>query len=235
MVSSNRYGQEIADVLTNLRTDKKVINASSGKTGYIPTVIIFDDASIDVEGNHEAIIPSETWELVQEEMERRRNMDARYSSASIFFSKIKCSECGNWYGSKVWHSNSKYRRTVWQCNAKFKGESRCATPCLYEQRIKELFLEALGILMEDRETAIADCRAVMEALTDCSRIDGEAEEVSNEMEAVAGMIQRLVDENATRKLDQEDYRRKYAGYAERCAALESRMDGLKKERERREI
>lgn len=47
MASSNRYGQEIADVLTNLRTDKKVINASSGKNGYIPTVIIFDDASID--------------------------------------------------------------------------------------------------------------------------------------------------------------------------------------------
>ncbi len=40
--------------------------------------------------------------------------------------------------------------------------------------------------MEDRETAIADCRAVMEALTDCSHIDGEAEEVSNEMEVVAG-------------------------------------------------
>ncbi|MDE7176478.1 MAG: UvrD-helicase domain-containing protein [Lachnospiraceae bacterium] len=47
MASSNRYGQEIADVLTNLRTDKEVINASLGKTGYIPTVIIFDDASID--------------------------------------------------------------------------------------------------------------------------------------------------------------------------------------------
>ena len=122
-----------------------------------------------------------------------------------------------------------------QCNAKFKGESKCSTPHLYEQRIKELFLEALGILMEDRETTIADCRAVMEALTDCSRIDGEAEEASNEMEVVAGMIQRLVDENATRKLDQEDYRRKYAGYADRYAALESRMDGLKKERERREI
>ena len=60
--------------------------------------------------------------------------------------------------------------------------------------------------MEDRETVIADCRAVMEALTDCSRIDGEAEEASSEMEVVAGMIQRLVDENATRKLDQEDYR-----------------------------
>ena len=47
MASSNRYGQEIADVLTNLRADKKMINSSLGKIGYIPTVIIFDDASIN--------------------------------------------------------------------------------------------------------------------------------------------------------------------------------------------
>ncbi len=38
-----------------------------------------------------------------------------------------------------------------------------------------------------------------------------------------------------RKLDQEDYRRKYVGYVDRYAALESRVDGLKKEQERREI
>ena len=55
------------------------------------------------------------------------------------------------------------------------------------------------------------------------------------MEVVAGMIQRLVDENATRKLDQHDYRKKYDGYASRYAALKSRMDSLEKERERKEI
>ena len=49
------------------------------------------------------------------------------------------------------------------------------------------------------------------------------------------LIQRLVDENATRKLDQHDYRRKYDGYASRYAALESREDSLEKERERKEI
>ncbi len=37
---------------------------------------------------------------------------------------------------------------------------------LYEQRIKELFLEALGILMENREEIIGDGRAVMETLAD---------------------------------------------------------------------
>lgn len=127
------------------------------------------------------------------------------------------------------------KRTIWQCNAKFKGESKCATPHLYEQRIKELFLEAAGILMEKREEIIGDCRAVMEALADCGFIDTEMETVSSEMEVTAGLIQKLVDENATRKLDQHDYRKKYDGYASRYAALESRMDSLKKERERKEI
>lgn len=61
--------------------------------------------------------------------------------------------------------------------------------------IKELFLETLGILMEDRKTVIVDGSAVMDALTDCGSINGETEEASGEMEVVAGIIQRLVDEN----------------------------------------
>ena len=57
--------------------------------------------------------------------------------------------------------------------------------------------------------------------------------VFSEMEVTAGLIQKLVDENATRKLDQHDYREKYDGYASRYVALESRMDSLEKERERK--
>ena len=71
----------------------------------------------------------------------------------------------------------------------------------------------------------------METLADCSSIDAEMEAVSSEMEVTAGLIQKLVDENATRKLDQHDYRKKYDGYA----TLESLMDSLEKERERKEI
>ena len=66
-------------------------------------------------------------------------------------------------------------------------------------------------------------------------IDTEMEAVSDELEVTAGLIKKLVDENATRKLDQHDYRKKYDGYASWYAALESRMDSLEKERERKEI
>ena len=41
-----------------------------------------------------------------------------HSGVHAFSSKIKCGECGCWYGSKVWHSNSKYRKVIWRCNHK---------------------------------------------------------------------------------------------------------------------
>lgn len=44
---SNRYGQEIANVLVHLRTDKERIISSSGSTGIKPTLIIFDKGSIE--------------------------------------------------------------------------------------------------------------------------------------------------------------------------------------------
>lgn len=40
---SNRYGQEIADILTPLRTDEGAILSSKGKTGFKPTLIVFSD------------------------------------------------------------------------------------------------------------------------------------------------------------------------------------------------
>ncbi len=41
--------------------------------------------------------------------------------------KIKCAQCGSWYGAKVWHSTDKYRRTIYRCNKKYDGH-KCQTP-----------------------------------------------------------------------------------------------------------
>lgn len=89
-----------------------------------------------VEGNYEAIVRPEVYDLVQQELEHRRNSQGRYSCVLLFSGKIRCGQCGEWYGSKVWHSNSKYRRVIWQCNHKFDGNEKCTTPNLTEDEIK---------------------------------------------------------------------------------------------------
>ena len=79
-----------------------------------------------VENNHDAIIEPAVFEAVQKQMAVRQTGTNRQSSVGIFSSKIKCGDCGSWYGSKVWHSNDKYRRIIWQCNHKFERAARSA-------------------------------------------------------------------------------------------------------------
>ncbi len=90
-----------------------------------------------VEGNHEAIIPPETFDLVQQELQRRHRKTGRYSGVDIFASRIVCGECGSCYGAKVWHSNTKYRRVIYQCNHKYHADKPCSTPHMSEEEIQQ--------------------------------------------------------------------------------------------------
>ena len=83
-----------------------------------------------VENSHEAIIDPLLFDRVQEEMARRKALGRSYSGKTIFSCRLICGDCGHYLGSKVWNSTSKYRRVIWQCNNKFKGECKCSTPHL---------------------------------------------------------------------------------------------------------
>ena len=95
-----------------------------------------------VENSHEAIIDPLLFDRVQEEMARRKALGRSYSGKTIFSCRLICGDCGHYLGSKVWNSTNKYRRVIWQCNNKFKGECKCGTPHLTEDFIKAKFLEA---------------------------------------------------------------------------------------------
>ena len=58
-----------------------------------------------VRNSHPAIVSAEVFELVQMEIESRRQFGSRYSGRGVFASRIVCADCGGFYGSKVWHSN----------------------------------------------------------------------------------------------------------------------------------
>ncbi|WP_366493295.1 recombinase zinc beta ribbon domain-containing protein [Arcanobacterium phocae] len=40
------------------------------------------------------------------------------SSTRPFANRIKCADCGGWFGRTVWHSTSKYLHYLWRCNNK---------------------------------------------------------------------------------------------------------------------
>lgn len=176
-----------------------------------------------VRGNHEAIIPPAIFDCVQAQMQARSGHN-RHSGVSAFSGKIKCGDCGSWYGSKVWHSNDPYRKVVWQCNHKFDGGEKCTTPHLDEETIKELFVKAVNILFTEKDEIIENFNAIKNTLFDVRELEAERAQLQEELNVVAELIQQCVNENARIALDQEEYQKRYDGLAERFDGVQERLD-----------
>jgi DNA invertase Pin-like site-specific DNA recombinase len=78
-----------------------------------------------VEGSHAHIIEPDEFDAVQAELERRGELGRPMGCGSPFSAKIVCGDCGGWYGPKVWGSNTKYRKLIWQCNNKYGHKGKC--------------------------------------------------------------------------------------------------------------
>ena len=184
-----------------------------------------------VEDSHPAIIKPEEWDAVQVEMARRKNSKKRHNCTSPFSGKIICGDCGEIYGSKVWHSTDKYKHTIWQCNHKFEGKRKCATPHLYEETIKDLFVQAISIYLSDRESLIDDLRYIKRSLSDTDFIDADIEKSEQELEMLAGMVRNCIMQNASATVSEDDYRRQYAELSERYEALKVQHNELLQQRQ----
>jgi len=187
-----------------------------------------------IEQSHEPIIDPVEFELVQAELARRKAIGYRYSGNSIFASRIVCGDCGAFFGSKVWNSTSKYRRTIWQCNAKFKNGERCKTPHLDESEIKDRFVTAYNKLTTDKAQLLDDCRIIQSVTSDCTEIEAEINSLQEEMDVVAGLIRKCVDENSRDAQNQEEYAARYNGYVDRYETSKTRLERLRYEHARRQ-
>lgn len=226
----------IDSILTNEKYKGSAILQKTFTVDFLSKTIKTNEGEVPqyyVENSHPAIIDPEEWELVQHEVARRRALGRRYSGNSVLSSRIICGDCGSFYGAKVWDSNTKYRRTIWQCNGKFKGEHRCSTPHLTEEAIKERFVGALNKLLDCKAEVIAKCETVRDLLTDCTELDAEIGTLISELEVVTELTRKCIEENAQTAQDQAEYQNRYANYCTRYNELAAKINELQQQREER--
>ena len=71
--------------------------------------------------------------------------------------------------------------------------------------------------------AFSTARAV---LTDTSSIDTEMEELQRELEVVAGLTKKCIEENSSSAQNQEEYTARYNGYVDRYEKAKDRHNAL---------
>ncbi|WP_105123796.1 recombinase family protein [Streptococcus suis] len=188
-----------------------------------------------VENNHEAIVDRETFDAVQLVLDNK----GRKSSTTIFSSKLVCGDCGHFFGSKVWHSTSKYRRVIYRCNDKYNGSSKCSTPHVTEEEVKQWFVSAVNQVLDNRLEVI-DNLSVLLSIGSLEAIDEQIKILETEAEVISQLVANLVSENAIISQDQDKYLNKYnqlsskyEGIVQEIESLE--LDRLKKSKRNKEL
>ena len=227
----------IESILSNEKYKGDALLQKTYTVDFLTKKMIVNDGKVPqyyVENSHPAIVQPWEFAIVQAEIKRRRSLPRRYSGQSVLATHIICGDCGDYYGSKTWHSTSKYRRTIWQCNSKFSGDQKCHTPHLDEERVKAAFLTVFNTLIENRDALIEDGIIIQQTLTNCEEIDCQIAAMVEEQEVVTELIRKCIAQNATDALDQEDYAKRYAALMDRFEAAAAKLAELNEKKQARD-
>lgn len=147
--------------------------------------------------------------MVRLEIDRRLMLKGKYSGTNILTAKIKCGECGSSYGAKVWHSNDKYRRIMYQCNGKYSGKEKCKTPAIRSENIESRFVNVVNTLIKNKDEIISNLEMVLDKICTKNELSKEKEKLEQILMEKVEKIQEIIDINSRVAQNQEKYKKEY--------------------------
>jgi hypothetical protein len=222
----------IASILSNEKYKGDALLQKTYTVDFLSKTIKKNEGELKqyyIENSHPAIIDPETFDLVQNEIKKRQPNRRQLNSNSPFAAKLICSECGGYYGSKVWHSNSKYRNQLWQCNRKYVDGKFCETPHIREDEIKPAFIQAVNQILGNRDRYITQFEELLPLLADTSVLEQALEKLQGEHDSIVNRIDCYIEENKREIQDQEENERRCCKLSEELRESEIQMKKIKDE------
>lgn len=223
--------RSVSGILTNEKYKGDALLQKTFTSDYLSKKIKVNEGQIPqyyIEDDHEAIIDPDVFDMVQLELEKRCSGGGRYSGVSIFSSKVKCGQCGGWFGAKVWHSTDKYRKVIYRCNAKYGGR-KCTTPHISENEIKDTFIKAVGLLLENRDEIAANLGMIRKAICNTEPLENDKERLYDEMSMLSEMVQSLISENARTAMNQEEYNKRFQSLSGQYDAAKQKYEQVQQQ------
>ena len=187
-------------------TKKRVVN-----NGELPQYYVKE--------HHEPIIDPDVFDKVQLMLEKKSSRKGGHE----FCGKIFCGECGSFYGQKTWHSNTKYRRVIWQCKDKFKSQHE--TSFLKEEEIQQAFVQATNELIKSKSKLIPVLLKILDETLSTKSLEDENDEIMKAIEQVEEKLNSLLELNTQRAIPPESYDE----LSETYLKLEERLNSNKAE------
>lgn len=232
----------ISSILTNERYKGDALLQKSFCTDFLTKKFKKNEGEVPqyyVKNSHPAIVSEEVYDLVQLEIEARKEYGNRYSGKGLFASRIICGDCGGYFGSKVWHSTDRYRKVIWRCNSKYEDgkskEQRCATPHVTEAEIMNAFVRVMKRVIEDKGRILDECQEIINDIMATDELDTRISALQDQALGMAERIRRLVSENARISRNQTEFRAEYEPLSHRYEEMTKRIAAAQKEKADKEM
>ncbi len=202
----------IVSILSNEKYKGDALLQKTYTTDFLSKTVRKNNGEVPqyyIENSHPAIIEPETWDLVQHELKKQRPHRRQLNNNSPFATKLICDRCGGYYGSKVWHSTSRYRNYLWRCNQKYTGDAVCDTPHIRENELKIAFVQAFNQLLGDKERYIAQFEELLPLLADTTNLENKQKAAQDICDTITGRMRCHMEENARQVQDQAEYERHF--------------------------
>jgi len=142
----------------------------------------------------------------------------------VFSGRVRCGICGGIFGSKVWHSNDRYRKVIWQCNAKYaKKDKTCTAPTFSEDEFKVLFVRAVNKLITDKNTIIRGFDEIKDEVFNTSKQESELDRLKEERVDIIGLMEKLTARNASVVMDQDEYSTQFDQLSKRYTKINEKL------------
>ncbi len=227
----------IKSILTNEKYKGDALLQKSYTVDFLTKKVKKNNGEVQqyyITDNHEAIIPPETFDAVQRMIAGSRSSKSGKRSQSVFAGRVFCGDCGSVLGSKVWHSNDKYRRVIWQCNNKFKNKKKCTTPHLTEAELQTAFVRAVNTLLLQREQMREEFNNI-QAAVDTAELKKRLTGLKKRLNVAADKMDACIERNARFSLNQSDFNSDYAKLEKEYTTLQNKADSTSDEIARRQI
>ena len=144
---------------------------------------------------------------------------------------LECGFCGSNLSRRRWHSNSKYKTTIWQCiRATKDGKRFCPdSKGIPEETIEKAFIESYRMLSTDNQDILEEFLGRIEKTLNRSTVKEQARKIQNKIDYIQARRKKLLDNFLQGIVVQDIYEETDLGYQRQLANLEESYKVLEQE------
>lgn len=200
-----------------------------------------------IKEHHDPIISEDDFDKAQAiRLRRAKNRNTvgskngkrdKFSRKYAFSCLLECGFCGSNLSRRSWHSNSQYKKTIWQCvTGTKKGKKFCLdSKGIEEIAIEKAFLESYRQLTSNNKDIVNKFLELIESTLNDNTLEKNIKKLEREISKISNKQNSLVDLRLEEKIDSKLYEEKYLSfqkqYSEKSKEKESLEFNLKNNNE----